>query len=122
MIQYNNHRPTQDSGHGPWSRITFFVCSYEGAKEWAAQQGFDAVIVNHFDPNIVQPGDTVLGDLSINMAAVVCQRGGRYFHFTMEIPSYLIGQKITAKMMTELGAKLQEFEILQVPHTFWSIS
>jgi CRISPR-associated protein Csx16 len=40
----------------------------------------------------VQPGDLVIGTLPAQIAARICERGGRYQHLTLDLPENLRGQ------------------------------
>jgi CRISPR-associated protein Csx16 len=60
---------------------TWLVTRHPGAIEWAARQ--QLVIerhVEHLDPVDIQPGDTVIGILPVNLAAEVYACGGRYIN------------------------------------------
>lgn len=90
---------------------TYFITRHAGAKDWANDLGFDVEIVEHFDVNVVQAGDKVLGTLPVHLAAKVCRRGGQYFHLVLDIPADMRGKEMTADTMRELGATLEEFII-----------
>lgn len=95
---------------------TYFVSRHPGAREWAQQEGItvDAVI-DHLDPSIIQPGDTVIGSLPVNLAAEVCERGGRYLHLTLELPFELRGKELSAEDMRRCGARVEAFFIRRNP-------
>lgn len=93
---------------------TYFITRHAGAKDWAADQGFNAEIIEHFMPDIVEDGDVVLGTLPIHLAARVCELGGRYFHLVLDIPAELRVKEMTAEMMRKCGAALQEFAVKAV--------
>lgn len=90
----------------------YFVSRHPGAKEWAQQEGItvDAVI-DHLDPATIQAGDTVIGSLPVNLAAEVCERGGRYLHLTLELPFELRGKELTAEDMRRCGARVEEYSV-----------
>ncbi len=91
---------------------TFFVSRHPGAQQWAAEEGFatDAVIV-HLDLDGIQPGDVVIGTLPIHLAARVCQRGGRYLHLSLEVPSEWRGRELSAADLRRFGARLEEYRV-----------
>ncbi len=90
---------------------TYFITRHAGAKDWANDLGFEVEIVEHFNPAVVEKGDTVLGTLPVHLAAKVCRRGGRYFHLVLDIPEDMRGKEITAETMRACGATLEEFVI-----------
>lgn len=91
---------------------TWFVSRHAGALEWAARRGLliDR-FATHLDPAEVQAGDTVIGSLPVNLAAVVCQRGGRYLNLSVALPAELRGKELSADQLDRLGARLEEFRI-----------
>jgi CRISPR-associated protein Csx16 len=91
---------------------TYFITRHPGAIAWAAQQGFhvDRQIA-HLDIDLIQPGDTVIGSLPVNMAAEVCGRGASYIHLSLRIPESWRGRELTAEQMTAFGAKLERYQL-----------
>ncbi len=89
---------------------TYFVSRHPGAIEWVAQQGLHIdAFVEHIDTTQVQPGDTVIGSLPVNLAALVCERGGKYWHLSLVRPAELRGCELSATEMQRLGAHLQAY-------------
>lgn len=91
---------------------TYFVSRHPGALHWMQQHGpaFDRH-VPHLDPAQVQPGDTVIGTLPVNLAAQVCARGAAYWHLVLEMPAQKRGQELSVQELKVLGAALQQFHI-----------
>lgn len=91
---------------------TVFVSRHPGARQWAADEGIavDAVVA-HLDPHSVHPGDSVIGSLPVNLAAAVCERGGRYFHLSLQLPPELRGVEMNAAQMRELEAGIEEYRV-----------
>lgn len=88
----------------------YFVTRHAGAKQWAAEQGIDVdAVVEHLNVEDLQAGDLVLGSLPVNLVAELNRRGARYFHLTLPLPPELRGREISAALMRELGAKLEEY-------------
>jgi len=91
---------------------TYFVSRHPGAKEWATAQGFAVdVMLEHLDLSILHPGDKVLGSLPVNLVAELNAIGVRYFHLTLSLPPELRGQELSATLMQQLGARLEEHEV-----------
>lgn len=93
---------------------TTFVTRHDGSIVWAQSERFlpeGCVIVATFDPETVQPGDLVIGTLPAQIAARICERGGRYQHLTLDLPENLRGQELTAADMRACNARLEEFHI-----------
>lgn len=96
---------------------TYFVSRHPGALAWLAQKGIqhDQHLIHLADANIIQPGDRVFGTLPINQAAAVCARGGRYFHLSLQLPAGLRGQELSADMLEQLNAALEEYQVVRAP-------
>lgn len=94
--------------------MQYFISRHAGAHEWARRQGFEVKVVSHFDTKVVEPGDLVIGTLPVNLAADVCNRGGRYFHLVLELAPEDRGKELSADRMEELKAAVQEFIIQTV--------
>ncbi len=94
---------------------TFFISRHPGAREWAAEEGIvvDRQIA-HLDTEIIQSGDVVIGTLPVNLAARVCQRGGRYLHLSLELPPDWRGRELSADDLCQIGAQVQEYRIVPV--------
>jgi CRISPR-associated protein Csx16 len=89
---------------------TYFVTRHGGAREWAEEQGIIVDrIIDHLDVEIIQPGDTVIGILPVNLAAEVCARGGRYFHLSIDLPPEWRGRELSAANMRCFGARIEEY-------------
>jgi CRISPR-associated protein Csx16 len=92
----------------------YFVSRHPGARTWAAHMGIVVdEVVSHIDPEIIEPGDTVIGSLPVNLAAVVCARGGRYLHLSLDLPATLRGQELTAEQMRDCGARVEEYRVIR---------
>lgn len=94
---------------------TYLVTRHPGARDWAAQEGIAVdALLDHLDVTDIQPGDRVIGSLPVNLAAQVCERGGRYLHLSLELPPGLRGRELTAADMHRLGARVEEFHVLRL--------
>ena len=95
---------------------TFFVSRHPGAIEWAQRQNLVVDrVVPHLDPAQVQPGDTVIGSLPVNLAAQVCDAPAHYLHLSLALPAARRGQELSADDLECLGARLESFEIHATP-------
>ncbi|MBK7542974.1 MAG: CRISPR-associated protein Csx16 [Candidatus Competibacteraceae bacterium] len=94
---------------------TFFISRHPGALAWAAEEG---IVVDrqlaHLDAETVQPGDVVIGTLPVNLAARVCERGGRYLHLSLELPPDWRGRELSAADLRQIGARVREYRVLPV--------
>lgn len=93
---------------------TTFVTRHAGTIEWSQSERFvpdGSVVAASFDPETVQPGDLVIGTLPAQIAARICERGGRYQHLTLDLPENLRGQELSAAQMRSCNARLEEFQI-----------
>jgi len=90
----------------------YFISRHPGARTWAAQEGIAVdQVIDHLDPAIIQPGDTLIGTLPVNLAAAVCERGGRYLHLSLDLPTALRGHELSAEEMRDCGARIEEYRV-----------
>jgi CRISPR-associated protein Csx16 len=91
---------------------TIFVSRHPGAVEWAKRQKLAvSQFVPHLDWAQVQPGDTVIGSLPVNLAAHVCASGAAYWHVSVIMPADMRGRELSATDLERLGAQVQAFEV-----------
>ena len=96
---------------------TFFVTRHAGAIAWALSQGFaHAEMTPHFDPEMVEREDIVLGTLPVHLIAEVNLRGGVYHHLILDLPAEARGKELTAEDMVAYGARLQRFDVATQYH------
>lgn len=94
---------------------TYLVTRHPGARDWADEEGIAVdALVDHLDVTDIQPGDRVIGSLPVNLAARVCERGGRYLHLSLELPPGLRGRELSADDMRRLGVRVEEFHVLRL--------
>ena len=94
----------------------WFVSRHPGAIEWAAQQGLHVDRqVGHLDPQLVQPGDTVIGTLPVHLAAAACRQGARFFNLSLDIPAQWRGRELSADDLRQCNARLEQFDIRTLP-------
>jgi CRISPR-associated protein Csx16 len=96
---------------------TLLITRHPGAIEWAARRhlAVDRQL-DHLDPADIQPGDTVIGVLPVNLAATVCSRGGRFFSLSLDLPPELRGRELTADQLEACGARLEEYHVTPFQH------
>jgi CRISPR-associated protein Csx16 len=92
--------------------LTYFVTRHPGAIEWAARRGLKVDRqLDHLDVETIQPGDTVIGILPVNLAAEVCARGGRFFNLSLTVPPEARGRELSADELEQFGARLEEYRV-----------
>lgn len=91
---------------------TWLVTRHPGALEWLLAQGYTGVKhVLHLDPTQVQSGDFVVGTLPVHLAAVICERGARYFNLSLDVPESRRGHELSADDLDAFGARLEEYAV-----------
>lgn len=91
---------------------TWFISRHRGALEWASRQGLHIDrFATHLDTNEVQRGDTVIGNLPVNLAAAICRSEARYLHLSVEVTADLRGKDLSADQLQSLGARLEEYKV-----------
>ncbi len=94
---------------------TYFISRHPGAREWASEAGVQVdQVIAHLDLATIQPSDVVIGTLPVNLAARVCQQGGRYLHLSLALPADRRGQELSAADLRRFGERLGEFRITAV--------
>lgn len=92
---------------------TWFVSRHPGAVDWVRAQGLPIDFqVDHLEPSEVEAGDTVIGSLPVNLVAIICARGARYLHLTLDLPPSLRGQELSCDDLIRLQAQLQAFRVV----------
>jgi CRISPR-associated Csx2 family protein len=90
------------------------VTRHAGAEQWLARQGINADrVLAELDPDMVEPGDLVIGTLPVHLAAAVGERGGRFWHLAMDVPLPRRGDSLSAEEMTRYGARLVEYRVTE---------
>ena len=94
---------------------TWFVSRHPGAIEWAKGQNLAIDRwVAHLDPANVAAGDTVIGSLPVNLAAVVCKRGARYLHLSIVVPAEWRGRELATAEMKAISVELKAFHVAKM--------
>jgi len=94
---------------------TYFVSRHPGAVAWAQEEGVAVdKQITHFDPTIIREHDVVIGSLPVHMVADICERGGDYYHLSMELESEMRGKELSADDMRACHARLEAFCVLRV--------
>lgn len=94
---------------------TYFISRHPGAIAWAERQNLHVdQQLSHLDVGQIQPGDTVIGSLPVNLAAQVCAAKAAYWHLSLELPAQLRGQELSADDLEHLGARIEAFAITPI--------
>jgi CRISPR-associated protein Csx16 len=93
----------------------WFISRHPGALEWMHKHGvaYDRH-VPHVDPADIQPGDTVIGSLPVNLAAEVCARGAKYRHLSLELNAGDRGRELSADELDCYKARIENFSITRL--------
>lgn len=95
---------------------TYFVSRHLGAIAWAKLQHLPVDHqVSHLDISTIQQGDKIIGTLPINLAAKICDIGGRYFHLSLELPAEMRGKELSADDLQHYGATVEEYLVQKLP-------
>ncbi len=88
----------------------FLVSRHPGARQWLLQQHIPIdKMTEHLSIEQLQPGDTVIGNLPVQMVAQLTARQVRYLHLTVNVPRHLRGQELTVENLHQLKAQLCQF-------------
>ncbi len=90
----------------------WFVSRHPGAVDWARSRGITADRwVDHLNTTEVAQGDCVMGTLSMEAAAQVCERGARFFALTMALPPAQRGIELARHDLNRLNCTLKEYTV-----------
>jgi CRISPR-associated protein Csx16 len=90
----------------------WFVSRHDSAKAFGRENGYaGARFVDHLDPAEVRPGDTVVGNLPVNLVAIVTARGGRYLHLAVKPPPERRGEELSLEELRQYGARFVEYRV-----------
>ena len=93
---------------------TWFVTRHDGAVKWAAKSGIktgDKGVVKNLEVEKVSAGDKVVGNLPVHLVAQIIEKGGEYFHLSMELEEQARGKELTAEEMDKYGARIEQFYV-----------
>ncbi len=91
--------------------VTWMVTRHPGALEWLQAQGLQGRCVPHLDPQLVGPGDRVIGTLPLHLVAAVCARGAHYLHLSLDLTPELRGKELSAEQLRACGARLEAYTV-----------
>ena len=94
----------------------WFVSRHQGAIDWIKEQQIQIDCwTTHIDCKDVEPGDTVIGVMSLAMAANFCEKNVKCLVLTYDVPQALRGQELDAKTLADFGCKLVRYQVTRVP-------
>jgi len=88
-----------------------FVSRHQGAWDWFRAREADAVLLEHLDVASVQTGDRIVGNLPMNLAAEICQRGARFEALIVPRSAGDRHQELSAEDLDRAGAYLQAYQV-----------
>lgn len=94
----------------------WLVTRHSGAHEWFLQQNIHIDnYVAHLETSEIKSGDRVYGILPIHLAEIICKRGGRYIHISLNVSPELRGKELNVKDMQQCQARLEEYRVIRFP-------
>ena len=80
--------------------------------EWARRRGiaWDAHL-SHVNPECLAPGDRVIGNLPVHLAALVCARGAQYWHLAVDVVPDFRGRELQFDDLERMNARLEAYEV-----------
>lgn len=87
--------------------ITRHISSYQWLKKAISEPCIQMDHLNN--PDIIYPGDIVIGNLPIRLISNICNRGARFIHLQIDICEPLRGQELTYNQLLRLKPRLVEY-------------
>ena len=98
---------------------TWFVSRHPGALDWIKSKGLQVdKWIKHLDTSLIEPGDTVIGTLSMEAAATVCRKGARFIAIELNLSESMRGKELTSDTLNQIHCKLTEFCVRRVGNPF----
>ena len=96
---------------------TWLISRHPGALDWIRRNhvAFDQHLTHLDDITRIQPGDTVIGSLPVNLAADICARGASYWNLSLRLPENARGRELSADELGQFNAVLEPFELRRLP-------
>ncbi|WP_299022452.1 CRISPR-associated protein Csx16 [uncultured Photobacterium sp.] len=100
---------------------TIVISRHAGLLRWLNEKGieFDHHWTHLDDCRQLCPGDQVIGNLPIHLAAKVCKMGGSYIHVCLNVPENLRGHELTAEQVLALNPELRVYDIQEINHSYF---
>jgi CRISPR-associated protein Csx16 len=100
-------------------KTCYIVSRHPGAIEWllarVGKHAQSVQVLSHLDSLLMGPGDVVCGVLPLVWAARICAQGARVLVLDLELAAHLRGVELSAVQLDELGARLVEYRVQQLP-------
>jgi len=93
---------------------TWLVSRHQGTLEWFGEQGIAVdETLTHLEPEVPQPGDTVIGNLPIQMVAQLSDRGIHYCHLSLTVPPEWRGRELSSAEIEACQPALEYFRVIR---------
>lgn len=95
---------------------TYLVTRHPGAVEWLKRRLDvpEVLVLPHLENIQFQAGDKVCGILPVAWAERICAQGAEAHVISVEVPTTLRGQELSAAQLDALGARLVRYEVREL--------
>ena len=98
---------------------TWFVSRHPGAWEWIKTKKIPIDRwIKHLDTSLINQGDTVIGTLSMETAAAVCEKGARFVALELNLSEPLRGKELSVDTLNQMHCTLTEFSVHRIGKPF----
>lgn len=92
---------------------TYLVSRHAGTREFLARRGYViSEAIEHLDPRRVRPGDLVIGNLPLHVAAEVNKRGGRVLHLALDLELEDRGRDLSVEEIEARNPRLAPLRVI----------
>lgn len=94
---------------------TYIITRHMGSVQWIKNNlpnPQDKTIVQpHLDPNIIHPGDMVIGVLPLHIIADIGTKGADFYSLDITCPPELRGRELDLQTLEDLHPKLTKYRV-----------
>ncbi len=105
-------KPLHASADQKHTGNTYIVSRHQGAIQWLQRQGYEqAIVIDHLDSKLLKPGDSVIGNLPLNVIAELTSSRIDYLHLDVTLPAELRGVELSLEQLEQCNPRLVHYNV-----------